>query len=366
VADGFGAQAPWVIETARLPVAFAQVREDSLLDEWVVDCLPGKAEVIMVASGGCTAAALASLGKVGRIRLIDPNPAQIALARLKLRLLLTATTEERLAILGHASIPFEARRARLRKEFEILKLPETVLSPLDFVARVGPDHAGRYEVLFSKLREALHGVENELEALLELSDPVEQARRVALATRLGEFLDRAFDSVMTQSNLVGLFGEAATRNRCEPFARHFARRTRHALTTMPAADNPYLGQLLRGRFPGKAVYPWLRAEPPSRMPVIESEVQSMAAALQGVAEVFDFIHLSNILDWLAPDEARATLELAWKALRPGGMVFIRQLNSYLEIQSLNTQFDWQEGVGKELHEHDRSFFYRRLHLGQKP
>ena len=182
----------------------------------------------------------------------------------------------------------------------------------------------------------------------------------------GAFLDGAFDSVMTQSNLVGLFGEAATRNRCEPFARHFARRTRHALTTMPAADNPYLWQLLRGRFPGKVVYPWLTAEPPSKMPVIEWEVQSMAAALQGLAEAFDYIHLSNILDWLAPDEARSTLELAWKALRPGGLVFIRQLNSSLDIPLLSTRFEWQDRLAREWHDRDRSFFYRKLYLGRKP
>ncbi len=366
MADESGTQAPWIIETARLPVAFAQVREDSLLDEWVVDRLPGETEVLMVASGGCTAASLAVLSKVRSIRLIDPNPAQIAMARLKLRLLGTATTEERLSILGHAPMALDARRAKLQAEFRTLNLPGTVLGPFDFVARVGPDHAGRYEVLFSKLREALSEVAAELGALLELSDPIEQARRVAPSTRLGTFLDRAFDSIMTQENLVGLFGEAATRNRCEPFARHFARRTRHALTTMPAAENPYLWQMLRGCFPGTTVYPWLRAEAPSSMPVIESKVQSMAQALRGLAQAFDFIHLSNILDWLAPEEARSTLELAWNALRPGGMVFIRQLNSSLEIQSLNTQFEWQEGSAKELCQRDRSFFYRRLHLGQKP
>ena len=46
---------------------------------------------------------------------------------------------------------------------------------------------------------------------------------------------------------------------------------------------------------------------------------------------YDFVHLSNILDWLSPEEARATLDVAHAALRPGGWVLIRQLNSTLDI-----------------------------------
>ena len=49
----------WVPEIARRPIAFAQVREDPILDQWVVERLNAKAEILLVASGGCTAAALA-------------------------------------------------------------------------------------------------------------------------------------------------------------------------------------------------------------------------------------------------------------------------------------------------------------------
>src|SRR5262245_49421848 len=98
--------APWVLEAAPLPVAFAQVREDPLLDLWVVEQLPANASVIQIASGGCTAAFLAAkANNVARIHLVDPNPAQIALARLKLRLIQTSDPAERLSLLGHAPMP---------------------------------------------------------------------------------------------------------------------------------------------------------------------------------------------------------------------------------------------------------------------
>ena len=357
--------AAWACELARRPIAFAQVREDALLDQWAIQQLKKGAQVLMVASGGCTAAALTGMSNVSRLHLVDTNPAQIALARLKLRLLATAEPAERLAILGHAPMSISERRRRLSVELEAMGLSAEVLGPVDLVATVGPDQAGRYEGLFCLLREALGEVADELMALLQLRDPVEQARRADPKTRLGGALDAAFDSVMALPNLIELFGERATRNRCEPFSRHFARRTREALATLPAADNPYIWQMLLGRFPDNVCYPWLVAAAPARWPEIQWTVSGMSDALIQTSQTFDFIHLSNILDWLASEEARSVLESTWKALRPGGWVFIRQLNSNLDLPSLGGRFQWLEGSADALLKQDRSFFYRRLHLARK-
>src|SRR5262249_6918414 len=103
----------WVADVARLPIAFAQVREDPLLDLWVVERIEGTARVLLIASGGCTAAVLAGSGRVGHLHLVDPNPAQIALARWKLALLETAESDRRAAVLGHAPMPARERAAEL-------------------------------------------------------------------------------------------------------------------------------------------------------------------------------------------------------------------------------------------------------------
>lgn len=355
----------WLDEAARLPLAFAQVREDALLDQYLVRQLPADARLIMVASGGCTAALLATLPNVARLHLVDPNPAQIALTRLKLHLLCTVGTEERLAILGHASQMPADRAAALQTALAALSLSPDILGPPAFVAEFGPDHAGRYERVFAELRRELSPHADQFADLCHGHGPVAQAARVAPDTKLGQALDAAFDKVMALPNLVRLFGEEATRNPCESFSRHFARRTRHALATMPAATNPYLGQVLLGRFPTQAVSPWLTAAAPARLPEITWSCTLMTDALQAAPAEFDFVHLSNILDWLSPERARATLELAWRALRPGGVVFIRQLNSSLDIPSLGGEFAWQAGEAVALHARDRSYFYRALHLGKK-
>ena len=354
------------LETARgLPVAFAQVREDPLLDLEVVRFAGSHARVAMVASGGCTAALLGSVASVGHVHLVDPNPAQLALTRLKLRLLKTAAPGERLALLGHAAMAPGDRKARLVSELAALDLARDTLGPISLVSRLGPDHAGRYELLFAALRGALDGYRERIESLLGLSDPASQAARVAPRAELGQHIDRAFDDVMRTSNLVCLFGEAAVRNPAIAFARHFAGRLRHVLATLPANDNPFLWQMLKGCYPPGLASPWLTRPRPAHIPRLTWEIGPMGQALAARPGAFDFVHLSNILDWLDPEDARATLDLARRALRPGGWTLVRQLNSTLDIERLGDGFEWQATRARRLHRADRSFFYRALYLGRR-
>src|SRR5262245_59993939 len=295
----------WLDQAAAMPLAFALVREDPLLDLEVVTQAGSDARVLMIASGGCTAALLATLPGVAHLHLVDPNPAQLALARLKLHLLADVPGVRR-TLLGHSPLPSDERRRQLGNTLAALGLATDVFGPPELVATLGPDHAGRYELLFARLREALRGAERELIALLQLRDPAEQAPRTAPGTHLGRAIDTAYDDVLALPNLVRLFGEGATQNPVEPFARHFARRTRAALATLPAADNPYLWLMLAGRTPASAPVPWLTVPTPSRLPAVVFTRGMMADVLATVKEAdrYHVVHLSNILDWLTPAEAR--------------------------------------------------------------
>jgi S-adenosylmethionine-diacylglycerol 3-amino-3-carboxypropyl transferase len=349
-----------------MPIAFAQVREDPLLDLQLLDRLGGQnLSGMMIASGGCTAAALVASGRLAHLHLVDVNPAQLALCRLKLQLLQMATPIERLQLLGHSFLSTEKRAAMLMERLQSLGLPADALGPPPMLAALGPDHAGRYELLFAQLRAAMPKCADEWPAVLSMSDNAKRSARVAPGTALGQALDTAFDRVMALPNLVHLFGAAATQNSREPFSRHFARRTRHALATLDTADNPYLWQLLQGRFPENTIYPWLNAAAPQNWPRIAESTGFIDAALRPFHNHFDFVHLSNVLDWLSPEEARETLELSLNALRPGGCVLIRQLNSTLDLPALGPRFEWLTDEAAAMHAQDRSFFYRSLHLGRK-
>jgi S-adenosylmethionine-diacylglycerol 3-amino-3-carboxypropyl transferase len=335
----------WVVETASLPVAFAQVREDPLIDLAILQQIHavnqgpprrGGLSALMIASGGCTAAFLAGSGRLSQLHLVDFNPAQMELCKRKLELLQTSEPSRRLAAMGH--------------------------KPAN---NSGADHRGRYEVLFTQLRQAMRDSLDEVKAVLLMKDAAERTARVAPHTPLGKVLDSAFDEVMALPNLVALFGSKATQNAREPFSRHFANRTRHAIASLPTADNPYLWQLLLGRFPDGVAYPWFTAPAPRQMPEITETISTIDAALAPHRDRFDFVHLSNVLDWLCESEASTTLELAFGALRAGGCVIIRQLNSTLDLPSLGEQFEWLTDEADRLHAMDRSFFYRSLHLGRK-
>jgi S-adenosylmethionine-diacylglycerol 3-amino-3-carboxypropyl transferase len=356
----------WAREAASLPIAFSQVREDPALDKAIVEELAPNARVFMIASGGDTAAALAASGSVSHLRLVDINPAQLALTRLKLHLLLHAGRSERLAILGHLPMTAAERAEALDGILNAMGLSKDSFGPRDLVARVGPDQAGRYEILFHHLRQHLHGHRDELLELLALSEPSRQAERPASETSLGRVRDAAFDSVMRMENLVCLFGREATRNAQRSFARHFAAQTRRALAAFPARTNPFLNQLLQGSFHGGDSYDWFDSPPPRQWPEIVCQCSTAIEALAALPpESVDFVHLSNILDWLSPEDAAKTLALAWEALRFGGLTIIRQLNSTLDIPACEARFRWRAEQAEFLHRKDRSFFYRKLFIGEK-
>jgi len=352
-------------EAARLPLAFAQVREDPLIDLAVLERFPKPARVLMVASGGCTSALLAASGRAASLHLVDPNPAQLALSRLKLKLLVDADTSMRLALLGHGALAYEERRKWLLEALDSLGLPAGALGPVELVAKAGPDYAGRYERLFLALRCTLEEHAEDVMRFLRLSSMDEQRALVSPAAPLGKALDAALAHVMALPNLVGLFGEEATQNPVQPFDRHFAERLRAASATLPAASNPYLWQMLLGRYPNASPVPWLAAPRPRKLPSVSWECAPMLPVLEHSAGNFDFVHLSNILDWLPSAGAAETLEHAATALRGGGCILVRQLNSSLDIPALGPQFHWDVDAARELHRRDRSFFYRALHWGFK-
>lgn len=355
----------WVQSTASLPIAFAQVREDPLIDLQLVQQLDRPARALMVASGGETAALLSTL-PLRRLHLVDLNAAQLSLTRLKLQLLATADTTDRLRILGHREMPAADRSRKLTELLTNLDLPANALGPLELVARYGPDHCGRYEWLFARLRKLLVEQSDEIRRLMLLRDPIRQAQLVAAGTNLGDAIEAGLDETMELSRLVQIFGHNATANRVQPFAKHFLERTRKVLGTMPAADNPFLHQIFLGTFIGP-LWPWLNSDRRDSLPEISYSNATMDGVLQALTkESYDLIHLSNILDWIKPTEAMRVLGNTYRCLSPGGLVIIRQLNSRLDIPGIPSGFRWLRDLSDQLHQSDRSFFYRSLHVGIRP
>jgi S-adenosylmethionine-diacylglycerol 3-amino-3-carboxypropyl transferase len=165
--------------------------------------------------------------------------------------------------------------------------------------------------------------------------------------------------------LVCLFGETATQNPAQPFHRHFAQRLRHALRTFRGAENPFLWQMIGGGFPKDHPYDWLRSRGPLLAKPIFIHGQMREALDSLPARSMTLVHLSNILDWLPPQEAAALLHSAARVLQSKGHVIIRQLNSSLDIPALGGEFFWDHALSQRLTTRDRSFFYTTVHVGRK-
>jgi S-adenosylmethionine-diacylglycerol 3-amino-3-carboxypropyl transferase len=355
----------WAIDAAFLPLAFSQVREDPRIDiEIAGKLLPG-ATAMMIASGGETALCLSRL-PLSRLVLVDVNPAQLALTRCRFHLAENFSPEENMCLLGHSEMPSEDRFCEWERIFDFLDLPEGILGGALEIGKLGPDHCGRYEAAFAEIRRLLRPNSGEISAFLGMTDTAEASRAIASGTKLGAAIDSAFSRIFALKNLTALFGEGATRNPRRPFHEHFPAQLRAITARQAPAKNPWIWQIFSGGFPPGAPYDWLReTKPPSVQP--EYRESSMLEALDSTPEQsVDFLHLSNILDWLSPEEARETLAAAHRVLKPGGVLIIRQLNSSLEIPSLFPSLKWHAGEGRRLQLSDRSFFYPEILLASRP
>lgn len=309
----------WLEQAARLPVAFAVVREDPRIDLEVLRQLGPHPDVVMIASGGETALRLAS-EPLASLLLVDVNPSQLELVQRKWQLAQGQRDQAMLA-LGH--------RSGDRRPF-LKGLEEGSLGPYEFVCEYGLDYVGRYEAVFRDFQQ--HG---------------------------------DFQRSFSLANLVALFGEGATRNPRQPFADHFASRTNQAQQRPDAASNPFLRQVTEGRFPPNVAWDWLDSQTwnrPRRTP--QYRRGEMAAVLSSLPdESADFVHLSNILDWLTPEAGAALLRETSRVLRRDGITLIRQLNSSLDIPALTSPLCWDHERGQRLAAQDRSYFYPQIHWG---
>lgn len=349
------------------PIAFSVVREDSSQDLEIVQRYFSEepASMLMIASGGDTAALLSTQAKLNDLTIVDPNLAQLQLTKLKIHLLgLPSHTIQEL--LGYKDMNPIKRKEIILGLMQALDIEKNQFGDIEQISFYGLDHIGRYEMLFKELRRELKPYQNDIDKLFAFINIQEQTAFVAPNTPFGQALDSAFNKVMSQDNLVALFGEKATANRVQEFSHHFAKRLRIYLSEHHASKSPWMAHLLLGYFYDE-IFPWISTSPHFVLPDIQYLNTSMEAVLEkSQPERYHVIHLSNILDWLSPAEAEKTLQLAFQALKPDGVVIIRQLNSNLDIPAAGKDFLWDLKLSNEFLHKDRSFFYRHFYLGFKP
>jgi len=333
-----------------LPLYFSQVREDPALDVEVIKSVGCPCKVLMIASGGDTVCRLATLKEVSSIDAVDANVAQLSLNKFKLSLL-KFSPENRLRILGHEAMDSDIRLQIVNEICRELKIKLSDFGPEEMVAQLGPDFTGRYEQLFL-------GIQTEL-----------NSRGIKLGDLYNDpsILDEHFEDYFDLDLLVRIFGKEATQNPLKAFSKHFLDQTQAFLSNSQNLHSPFIHQMLSGKF-GSDVYEWMKASA-----LKESEIKQVTFhqkmmlnfLIQAKDNSYDFIHLSNILDWLSEEDASYLLRQTHRALRRGGKVIIRQLNSSLDIMKLGEGIHWDRSLSHDLTKMDQSFFYREVLVGNK-
>lgn len=355
----------FVANTLEGKICFSQVREDPVVDERAIaKHFGGRSNIrmAMVASGGDTCAYLLGTKEfaLSKMFVVDPNPAQLGLTRIKLHLL-RESREDRLALLGHTEMNAEKRKERVEAVMGRLGIDRALFGRLHGMSL---DESGRYERLFALFREQLRECREDIEGLFRARS-VEEQRRILAREHVCKAVERAFACVMDIGILRALFGECATQNRVLEFATHFFQRTMHYLENNLASESPFAAKLLLGRFYGSVVYSWMELP---QMDYDRDSVVFVEGRLDELLEKekdLDVVHVSNVPDWLSTEDADVFFRTVQGSLREGGIVIVRILNSTVNPQ-LAGGIEWMEELSQKLHGVDRSFFYRSVLVGRKP
>ena len=340
-----------------LPVLFSQVREDPHLDLHVINSIASnELNILMIGSGGCTLAGLA-YHSPHKIDVIDVNPAQIDLCKLKL-FLAKESPKRRAQLLGH--LPMEDRKNQLSSIFTHLNIPQDSLGDLEIVGTYGPDYVGRYEWLFRSFSNDFKKTKLGTQ-LIDASSLSEQ--QVLLSQDLTE-IQNLFDAHFSLETLVELFGEEAVQNRSSSYSSHFYNRFIWSLRHQFVHQNPFFYQFAYLSYP-KSAQSYFLSLPPHEPERISFYNRSMLDHLvSSKSDCYDYVHLSNILDWLDAVSIEHVLEETSRVLKPSGKLLIRQLNSTITIK--NTQhLSFETMSENELIKNDLSFFYPKIYVGDK-
>jgi len=325
-------------------VQFAVVREDPELEWEVLKDRPHQ-RLMMIGSGGCTALTLQSRMPDSTFVLIEPNPAQIDLLQRKVKALQDLEVSKR------------------HRAFDIL--PEGVSFAEGHVWD-GLSQCGNFESLFKGLRlfiEEFVWPREKIESFFLGDGQSGEALKAEVFEHA--YWPVAFDLYLHDSLLNTMFGPDATQHApAGSYPGYFRKLLERGLLADGARDNYFLHHLFLGHYidrPG--TLPDFITRP---APDYHFEIQNkMMLDVQGVEDV-DFVGLSNIIDWMQPDDVKELALWLGDQMKPGSVVMYRQLNNEADVEGMfGERFEFDTALGESLHAQDRSLFYSSVHVGTR-
>jgi S-adenosylmethionine-diacylglycerol 3-amino-3-carboxypropyl transferase len=308
---------------------FAVVREDPLLEREILIKYPSNS-ILTIASGGCTALALKAWHPEAKLTILDPNSAELALVQLKIDALKNG-------------LPLSA--------FNVDDDNPANLS-----------QCGNFESLFHIFRTFIEDFCLAGEHIREMFSRPESYSNHCSSLLKSPYWPAAFELCFSDSLLRTMFGDDAIQYAVPgSYPSYFRECIEQGLHRPDGPKNPFIHHIFLGFYLPTALPEYLKS-PPSQF-----EFQWVNGGLDQIHfGDFDFIGLSNILDWTPAHEARQILNRIRTESRPGCTVLWRQLNNVRGLyEHLTPVFKFNKKWEKSLHKKDRSLFYSSIHVGHR-
>jgi len=311
-------------------IKFSIVRKDSKVEESLIELITPK-NILMVASGGCTALNLKSKFPKINFTLFDINLSQIQLIKNKIKAL---------ECYGNDSF---------KEQFNI-----------NFDNPKGLNNCGEFESLFNCFRQFLIEFilpkKNILDIFLGAENP-----GILLNNK---YWSVAFDLFFSNSLLLAMFGPAAIQH-AEPnsYPRYFQKVFENGFYRKDYKTNYFLHHIFLGYYLED-----INAQPyylHKKNHDIQFEyVNDKLLNIKNINK-FQLISLSNIFDWMSEEEVLMHLKYLENNLLSGTYIIFRQLNNTKDYSNKMHGFKSHNQLENDLLIKDRSLFYNKINIWEK-
>ncbi len=342
---------------------YAQCWEDADVLVEALDVQSGDV-VLSVASAGDNTLSLLT-GAPARVIALDLNPAQLAALELRVAAYRNLSHSELLELIG--SRPSGRRPelyARCRSDLSGDSQRFWDARPADVAAGIGS--AGKFERYFAIFRKVMLPLVHRRRTVLSLLEPrTPEQRQQFYDERWNTRRWRTMFRLFFSARLLGSLGRDPSFFRYVEgsVADHLLARVRHALVTLDPSANPYIHWILTGQH-GDVLPHALR---PAKFDAIRNNLDRLEWHCAPVEACGDFLkgreidaaNLSDILEYLSEENARALLGALVKHSRSGAriaywnMMVPRRGSDYLPAH-----FSPRPAQSRRLFEADKTFFYR--------
>jgi S-adenosylmethionine-diacylglycerol 3-amino-3-carboxypropyl transferase len=342
---------------------YAQCWEDADILVDGLDIVPGDC-CLSIASAGDNSLSLLASG-ASHVIAVDLNPAQLAALELRVAAFRLLSHGELLGLIGsRRSDRRAALYARCRGELSEDARAFWDARPEEIDNGIGA--VGKFERYFALFRDRVLPLIHRSSVVAELLEPRgPEARRRFYDRKWNNLRWRLLFRVFFSELVLGRLGRDPSFFRYVEgsVAEHLSTRARHALVELDPAANPYLGWILYGEH-RDALPHALRPENfeaiRDNLHRLEWHCESLESLMdRGVITRVDKANLSNIFEYMSPENATALLSRLCDVARPGArfaywnMMVPRHGSSYLPDR-LRELTD----LSQRLFAQDKAFFYR--------